>query len=137
MSSTLNMWLPSLYSRTASMHEPRAGIMVCLYVFSCIYYLLKLVIFRTTIVHVVFFALHHKQPEKQCFSLKTAVYPYVTMHWEALGLDEKSMLFIILTLNTPLTYLFFVDTTNWHKLIIDTLSHTPHLFVTGAHLVAR
>ena len=30
-----------------------------------------------------------------------------------------------------------LDTTNWQKLIIDTLSHSPHLFVTGAHLVAK
>eukprot|EP00026_Physarum_polycephalum_P015398 Phypoly_transcript_16066.p1 GENE.Phypoly_transcript_16066~~Phypoly_transcript_16066.p1 ORF type:complete len:232 (+),score=14.02 Phypoly_transcript_16066:75-770(+) len=71
-----------------------------------------------TIVHTTFFALHHKQPEKLCFSLKTSVYPFVIMHWKALGLAEK-------------------NTNNWQKLIIDTLSHSPHLFATGAHLVAK
>jgi hypothetical protein len=59
------------------------------------------------------------------------------MHWKALGLAEKSMRFykdVWYILALMLTYL---DTNNWQKLIIDTLSHSPHLFVTGAHIVAK
>lgn len=63
---------------------------------------------RTTIVHVIFFSLHHNQPEKQVFSLKHIVYPYVTNHWRALGLSEKSMLFLSVSFSfTPAVITLF------------------------------
>jgi hypothetical protein len=49
------------------------------------------VTYRPTITHVIFFSLHHQQPDKQFFPLKTVVYPFVKMHWNVLGLAEKSM----------------------------------------------
>jgi len=68
----------------------------------------------TTIVWVILFVLHHHNPERLYFPLKSFVYPYVVAHWSDLVLHNK-------------------NTQRWKKQILDALSHGTRLFATGQY----
>jgi len=66
----------------------------------------------TTIVSVILYVLHHHNPDRPYFPLKSYVYPYVVSHWSELVLPNK-------------------NTQRWKKQILDALSHGTRLFATG------